>query len=101
MVLDDRCSAGVSMQTSHAGESAALAPPEFLRLQYSTDPPSSANNSREGTPDQAAVEVTQPAQHTMQVCILQSWFLSAQACNFLQLVAHWRRCDSPDLQSAM
>ncbi len=59
-------SAGTSMQASQAGETVPLGPPDFLRLQYSTDPPSSAYNSRESTPDQAA-EVTQPNHQAVQV----------------------------------
>lgn len=58
--------AGTSMQASQAGETVPLAPPDFLRLQYSTDPPSSAYNSRESTPDQAA-EVTQTNHQAVQV----------------------------------
>ena len=54
------------MQASQAGETVPLGPPDFLRLQYSTDPPSSAYNSRESTPDQAA-EVTQPKPQAVQV----------------------------------
>lgn len=54
------------MQASQAGEGLPWGPPDFLRLQYSTDPPTSAHNSRESTPDQAA-EVTQPRQQAMQV----------------------------------
>ncbi|DBB01012.1 TPA: hypothetical protein ACH3X1_000915 [Trebouxia sp. C0004] len=57
---------GTSMHASQAGETVPLGPPDFLRLQYSTDPPSSAYNSRESTPDQAA-EVTQPNQAAVQM----------------------------------
>ncbi|KAL0047044.1 hypothetical protein WJX82_004928 [Trebouxia sp. C0006] len=56
---------GTSMQASQAGETVPLGPPDFLRLQYSTDPPSSAYNSRESTPDQAA-EVTRPNHQAVQ-----------------------------------
>ena len=49
-----------------ARESAAVGPPEFLRLQYSTNPPSSAENSRENTPDHLA-DVTQAAALPAQV----------------------------------
>lgn len=70
--------AGMSIQ---AGENAAMAPPEFLRLQYSTDPPLSAENSREATPETAEaaqeaapaglqVSQQQPAeQHTNLYCM--------------------------------
>lgn len=59
--------AGMSVQTSQAGENAAMAPPEFLRLQYSTDPPLSAENSREATPEQTA-DAAQTAPAGLQVC---------------------------------
>ncbi|KAL0033568.1 hypothetical protein WJX79_003993 [Trebouxia sp. C0005] len=36
---------GTSMQASQAGETVPLAPPDFLRLQYSTDPPSNGPSS--------------------------------------------------------
>ncbi len=62
----DCAAAGTSMQASQAGETVPLGPPDFLRLQYSTDPPSSAYNSRDSTPDQAA-EVTQPNHQAVQV----------------------------------
>lgn len=58
--------AGMSVPTSQAGDHAAMAPPEFLRLQYSTDPPLSAENSRESTPEQSA-EAAQAAPVGMQV----------------------------------
>ena len=56
----------MSLPTSQAGDNAALAPPEFLRLQYSTDPPLSAENSRESTPEQSA-EAAQAVPVAIQV----------------------------------
>ena len=58
--------AGISVPTSQAGDNAAMAPPEFLRLQYSTDPPLSAENSRESTPELGA-EAAQAVPVGMQV----------------------------------
>lgn len=58
--------AGVAVQTSQAGENVTMAPPEFLRLQYSTDPPLSAENSRETSPEQSA-GAAQAAPAGMQV----------------------------------
>ena len=68
VVSDGMClgHAGISVPTSQAGDNAAMAPPEFLRLQYSTDPPLSAENSRESTPEQSA-EAAQAAPVGMQV----------------------------------
>ncbi|KAL3147614.1 hypothetical protein ABBQ38_014665 [Trebouxia sp. C0009 RCD-2024] len=57
---------GVAVQTSQAGENVTMAPPEFLRLQYSTDPPLSAENSRETSPEQSA-GAAQAAPAGMQV----------------------------------
>lgn len=58
--------AGVAVQMSQAGENISMAPPEFLRLQYSTDPPLSAENSRETSPEQSA-GAAQAAPTGMQV----------------------------------
>ena len=64
------------------GESATLAPLEFLRLQYSTDPPSSADPSRETTPEQAA-EAAQAAPASTHVggSITQLYALQHSFCS--------------------
>ena len=69
--------AGTSVQTSQPGESGTLAPLEFLRLQYSTDPPSSADPSREPTPEQAA-EAAQAAPTSVQVSGRIAWTCTLQ-----------------------
>lgn len=61
--------AGAPMPLLQARDSLPAGPPDFLRLQYSTNPPSSAETSRENTPDivtEAAQTLAQPAQRQPQ-----------------------------------
>lgn len=62
------CTAVPSAQLSQTGPAAMVPPAEFLRLQYSTEPPSSASNSREPSPDRVSQLASFPA-----LCLVMKW----------------------------